>query len=73
MIAPQNKVPKNFVLKPGSLVGDFPSLLLDNSTKSSVKCVDSGSIFIFMKKELKRFLEEYPSVYIMLKDKFLLY
>jgi hypothetical protein len=73
MIAPQNKVPKNFSLKPGSLVGDFPSLLMDTSNKSSVKCVDSGSIFIFMKKELKRFLEEYPSVYIMLKDKFLLY
>ena len=64
-MAPQNKVPKNFALKPGSLVGDFPSLLSDKENKSSVKCVDSGSIFIFMKKELKQFMEEYPSVYIL--------
>lgn len=73
MTAPLNSVPKNFSLKKGSLVGDFPSLLLDYQTKSSVKCVDSGSIFIFMKKDLNMFVEEYPSVYIMLKDKFLLY
>lgn len=73
MMAPQNRVPKNFILRPGSLVGDFPSLLIDQPNRSSVKCVDGGSVFIFMKKELKRFLEEYPSVYIMLKDKFLLY
>ena len=73
MVAPQKLVPKNFVLKKGALVGDFPSLLLEVNNKSGVKCVESGTVLIFMKKELNQFLDEYPSVYIMLKNKFLLY
>ena len=73
MKAPFHKVPKNFVLRPGTLVGDFPCLLQMDDCLSSVVCVEDGVVFKFSKANLKEFLKQYPGFYILIRDKYVLY
>ena len=73
MKAPYHKVPKNFVLKPGTLVGDFPNLLKRDDCLSSVVCVEKGIIFKFSKRDLEEFLKQYPGFYILIREKYVLY
>jgi hypothetical protein len=72
MKAPSNKIPKNFFLTEGSLVGDFSNLVEDKITSSSVKCIESGVIYLFMKNHFKHFLKQYPGFNILIKDCFVI-
>lgn len=73
MIAPQKCVPKNFVLKRGSLVGDFPNLLQKINSRSGVKCITNGSILIIEKDKLEKLIHQFPSIRVCLREKFLIY
>lgn len=73
MIAPQKSVPKNFVLKTGSLVGDFPSLLHKIPSRSAVKCIEKGTVMIITGENLRTLVETFPSILIYLHDKFLIF
>lgn len=72
MKAPFSKVPKNFFLAEGSLVGDFPNLIKDKNTTSSIKCLEDGVIFKFYKSHLKQFLKQYPGFYILIQDSYVI-
>lgn len=73
MVAPQKYVPKNFVLKKGSLVGDFPNLLQKVPTRSAVKSVSQGSIMILSADKLRELVTDFPSLLVYLRDKFLIF
>ena len=73
MIAPQKSVPKNFVLKKGSLVGDFPSLLQQINSRSAVKCITNGSILVMESDKLQKLVDQFPSILVCLREKFLIY
>ena len=57
MKAPYKKVPKEFYLTIGCLVGDFPNLLDKEETKSEVKCLEDGIIFVLDAFHLNEFLK----------------
>ena len=57
MVAPSEKVPKLFQVKPGSLVGDFPNLLQNSKTMSQVTCLESGTILVLHKQKLINLLK----------------
>ena len=46
MIAPVDKVPKQFQLSEGNLIGDFPNLLSKKKTLSTVKCTKGGILYL---------------------------
>lgn len=73
MVAPQKSVPKNFVLKTGSLVGDFPSLLHKVPSRSALKCITQGTILIISAEGLRTLVEAFPSIFVYLHDKFLVF
>jgi hypothetical protein len=73
MVAPQKNVPKNFVLKKGSLVGDFSSLIHKSPSRSAVKCVSKGSILMLEAKDLCSLVDTFPSILVFLHDKFLIF
>jgi CRP-like cAMP-binding protein len=73
MVAPQKSVPKNFVLKKGSLVGDFPSLLHRIPSRSAVKCISKGKIMVINADNLRTLVESFPSILVYLHDKFLVF
>ena len=64
MVAPQKCVPKNFVLKKGSLVGDFPSLIHKVPARSALKCVSDGSILMLKAEDLRDLVELFPSILV---------
>lgn len=70
MKAPFSKVPKNFFLAEGSFVGDFPNLINQKNTTSSIKCLEDGIIYKFFKGHLKQFLKQYPGFYILIQDSY---
>lgn len=72
MSAPQNKVPFNFYLKNGSLVGDFPSLMNGSNALSQVTCVKEGEIFALSKKKLMGFLCNYPAFFLQIKQQYVI-
>lgn len=73
MKAPSHKVPKNFALRTGTLVGDFPNLLTNEDCLSSVTCIEEGSIYKISKNHMEEFLKQYPGFYIIIKDKYVIY
>lgn len=73
MVAPQKNVPKNFVLKKGSLVGDFPSLINKIPARSALKCITKGTIMIINSENLITLVESFPSILVYLHDKFLVF
>lgn len=73
MKAPSHKVPKNFSLRPATLVGDFPSLLCDEECLSTVTCIEDGAVYKISKQHLGEFLKQYPGFYIIIKDKYVIY
>lgn len=73
MVAPQKNVPKNFVLKKGSLVGDFPSLIHKVASRSAVKCVSDGSILMLKAEKLRSLIDTFPAILVFLHDKFLIF
>jgi len=73
MKAPAHMVPKNFSLKAGTLVGDFPWLLQKEECLSSVTCLEEGVIYKITKKHLDEFLKQYPGFYIVIKNKYVIY
>ena len=73
MTAPQNKVPVNFCLKVGTLVGDFPSILNGDKALSSVTCVEEGEMYILSKKKLVNFLCNYPAFFLQIKQQYVIY
>ena len=56
MIAPIDKVPKEFQLSEGNLIGDFPNLLSRKKTLSTVKCIKGGIVYLLNQKNIKEFL-----------------
>ncbi len=73
MRAPAIRVPKNFYLSPGTLIGDFPNLILNKETRSSVVCLETGIIFKIMKENLMQYLKKYPGFYILIRDSYVVY
>ena len=73
MVAPLKSVPKDFVLKKGSLVGDFPSLIHKVKSRSAVKCISKGSILMLKADKLRSLVDSFPSVLVYLHDKFLIF
>ncbi len=73
MIAPINKVPINCSLVPGTLIGDFPNLLRDEKSKTSVLCETDCSVFKFSKQNLESFLAQYPAFYLQIKNNYVIY
>lgn len=73
MIAPIDKVPLNFCLKLGTLVGDFPSIFSGESALSSVQCIEDGEIYLLNRKKLMNFLCSYPAFYLQIKDQYMIY
>lgn len=72
MKAPTHMVPKDFVLKPGTLIGDFPSLIKDVVSASSVMVLQTGTLFKISKENFKLFIKMYPGFSILCKDNFLI-
>ena len=73
MKAPANRVPKNFTLRPGTLVGDFPCLLNGEDCLSTVNCIEEGVIYKISRKHLTEFLKQFPGFYIIIKDRYVIY
>lgn len=73
MKAPYGKVPNNFTVNSGNLIGDFPNLLQGEKSRSSLACEEEGSIFEIKKEHLKMFLSQYPAFYLQLKNKYVIY
>lgn len=73
MKAPSHKVPKNFALRTGTLVGDFPVLIQNEDCLSTVTCIEEGVILKVSKNHLEEFLKQYPGFYIVIKDRYVIY
>lgn len=73
MIAPAEKVPKLFQIRPGCLIGDFPNLLQNVKTQSQVTCTEPGTILVLSRQKLLNFLKQYPAFYLQIKNNYIVY
>lgn len=67
---PYQKNEKNTAIRIGTLIGDFPHLLVKASTESAIECIEEGLIYKFDQKSLQDYLTQYPGFFIILKDKY---
>lgn len=72
MKAPKHKVPQNFMLKPGAMIGDFGALLNDTPASSEVICTTTGVLFKISKDNINFFLKTYPGFYVLCKDNYII-
>ena len=73
MKAPYGKVPINFSVNTGNMIGDFPNLLQNEKSRSSLVCEKEGVYFEIKKSHLDMFLSQYPAFFLQLKNKYVIY
>ena len=69
---PYQKSEKNTSIRVGTLIGDFPFLLTNTPSESTVECIGEGLIYKFEQRNLLDYLAQYPGFFIILKDKYVL-